>query len=270
MRVKKAYVRAGVLAAVFLLGCVFAPPVLSAYYDKDIIGIVETRMLPEGNAAYRYQLSNRERAYIFSRARENLSASQRYNSQSLITEALRVEAAGSYSGNESSPYVLLINERGSGSDEYTEDEIRKVCEAEAVKLKSLLELPDFSYDVNASGAVLFSVVNASDPAMNIAVWELSSDKSGGWQFEVDAQTGRIYDFSVALKEETDWESFDTEAIAASFCKYLELPEPEPYKRDDMLERTPYYSKFLVRLLEDEMIITIGLNPENNNFFIRIP
>lgn len=280
MKKAKKYTYAAVLVGAIMILSIYAPEVMSKYYDKLILEKVSTEKIDSFHIAYRYQLSNWERVFIFSNARDNLSSSQRYTTSSLKMENVRIEKLKSEYIPVNSAYALLANKRGSGINELSREEAIRRCLEEMEKLKNMGILPEFSsHDLEkiVFEAELYSVVNIAEAAKNISVWELYSipENVMGLQFDLDAQTGKIYSFIVRTDVSFRWDNLDVWEIVKNYCHYLGIDEneAEEYTKDDMTERTPYFKKYILKEAsekEGEIFLTIGFNPGNNSFFIRIP
>jgi len=269
---------AAVIVCAVMALSVYAPAVVSEHSDKLFFGKLHTKKIEHSRSGYHYNLSHWERLFIFSNARENLAAKGRYVASSLKMEILRIERR---TAPAISAYALFANEKGAGNNELSREDATKACWEEITKLKSLGVLPDFPINekISAWDAKLYSIMNIAEANKNISVWEIyrvpegKADNDLELQFELDAQTKKVYSFNVPVKQSFAWNELDFEKIMKNYCDYLEAGQAEEYTKGDMTERTPYFKKYTFKKQhesKEEIFITMGFNPGSNSFFLRIP
>ena len=132
-------------------------------------------------------------------------------------------------------------------------------------------LPDY-YEISC-----FSAVNMLEPGQNVSValFEFSQTPQLSRMTNIpvsccmDAETNKIY--SLSIRTDKEWGSYDPDRIAALWSQYLGLSEPESLPGYDALaEDTPYYKKYAVKGVDgDKTIVTIGFFEGINEFFIKI-
>jgi|InofroStandDraft_1065614.scaffolds.fasta_scaffold60841_2 hypothetical protein len=245
------------LWTVLIVGAsIWGPEVLSRYKDRSLLGKIYRQEVELAGEGYRYELSAVEKVYVLS--------------QSL--------------GSQMGDYAFIVNQKGLKQGELQEElpSVKKACEScdEGLRaLKAAGILPDSVQETDPAiyEAVLYSAIDVREPRNYVAIWKLNlADNIRGLRKEnrlmdvyMDADDGKIYEFYA--RTEWEWENIDPDAIARSWCAYLELPEPILWEdANPLTETTPFFRKYIISgAAEERTIMTVGFYEGIREFFIKV-
>lgn len=274
MRRAAAYISMAILAFLTLFFAVWGPEHIARYRDSVTLNQVTVQDAGKASQGYQFVLDSNEKLFILS---------QCLNSQTLpesdLSSRTRAESEETDYGNLTGSYAFVMNRQGPTGKELTQEQIFETCNAQLQELKDAGVLPDEVKEISeqAYSAVLYSAIDVLEPRNNLSVWKISlstnqqnADKSNRLlDAYVDADTGKIYEFYVRIKE--SWSQLDPDAMVTAWASYLELTGMEAYDNDNpLLENTPYYMKYrFAGMGEESTVVTIGFYEGINELFIKI-
>lgn len=272
--IKVNYFVATVFIFIIIIASIFSPLFISKKNDVNIIGKVMYEEMQDDNIGYVFKLNTNEKLYILSKVLNDY-----FIPESKYTDLVNEKISGSNLPNPQTQYAIIKNNRGTSENEISSNQIYDKCMQEIKELQNLKFINHLGIDIKKDfyNGNLYSAFDVFEPQKNFSIWQLeytgnvqpTKDKNILLDAYLDAETGKIYGFSVCVEQ--SWESMDIDNMAKIWCEYLEIGNPTPYiETENIFEITPFYKKYSIDGINgNTTIMTIGFYDNVNELFLKI-